>query len=84
MKETYSFCLFYYCFLDRVTQGRAFVKKFDTRSRKFRELANELAFVFVFVKDGQPTSVSVKGYQGVGGEGESQPNLELSSGNCQS
>ena len=30
-------------------QGRAFVKKFDTRSRKFRELAIELAFVFVFV-----------------------------------
>ena len=54
-KVTYSF------------QGRAFVKKFDTRSRKFREFANELAFVFVFVfvKDGQPTSACVKGYQGV-------------------
>ena len=48
-------------------QGRAFVKDFDKRSRNLNELANERAFVFVFVfvKDGQPTSVSVKGYQGV-------------------
>ena len=48
-------------------QGSAFVKDFDKRSRNLNELANERAFVFVFVfvKDGQPTSVSVKGYQGV-------------------
>jgi hypothetical protein len=48
-------------------QGRDFVKKFDKRSRNLNEFANERAFVFVFVfvKDGQPTSVSVKGYQGV-------------------
>ena len=48
-------------------QGWAFVKDFDNRSRNLNELANERAFVFVFVfvKDGQPTSVCVKGYQGV-------------------
>ena len=49
------------------SQGSAFVKDFDKRSRNLNELANERAFVFVFVfvKDGQPTSVCVKGYQGV-------------------
>ena len=48
-------------------QGSAFVKDFDKRSRNLNELANERAFVFVFVfvKDGQPTSACVKGYQGV-------------------
>ena len=49
------------------SQGSAFVKDFDKRSRNLNELANEraLVFVFVFVKDGQPTSACVKGYQGV-------------------